>query len=324
MALKVRPFFSQHYLDKLFAGKSVNALYLAWRCLIRMFVCLTNWRRDVVWIEGELLPFFPAWIERHLHRFLPKRRIYDFDDAVWFRYQDRMRLAGKYLSILSDAEKVTAGNDYLAEYVQRAAAKTVLLPTVVEGDRYMKVQANLEGKVIGWIGSPTTVFFLENLRPVFQKLAINHDFELHVVGADLAWPEIKVVNWAWSEATELDRIGHFDIGIMPLDQSEWAKGKCGLKLIQYMAAGVPALASPVGVNTRLIQNSGGGLLVSNETQWLNGLAKLLDEKDLRRSLGRKGRAWTLRYLTVAAQAPTLIGVLEGKPVRGFKGCDTVP
>lgn len=318
--LKIRPFFSQHYLDKLFSKETVGVPYLVWRCLIRTLVCLTNLRADVVWVEGELLPFFPAWLERILHKTLPKRRVYDFDDAVWFRYRHRPKLADKYLAILKDADHVIAGNDYLADYVGQATSRITVLPTVIDGERYKQIEATLEGKVIGWIGSPTTVFFLESLRPVFQTLAQRQDFELHVVGANLDWQGIKVVNWPWSESTELERISAFDVGIMPLDGSEWAKGKCGLKLIQYMAAGVPAIASPVGVNPWLIQQSGGGLLAEGEDQWLTSLSKLLEEESLRRDLGAKGRAWTLRHLTVESRTGTLAGVLKGEAANAFNGC----
>lgn len=301
----VQYFFDQHYLDQLFSGGSVGRFYLAKRFLLRMGTCLLSKRYDLVWIEGELLPFLPGWFEKLFHKCMPKKRLYDFDDAVWFRYADKPKLEGKYRQILEDAALVMVGNDYLAEYVRQINKATAYLPTVISGAKYQRFQANLKGRVIGWIGSPTTVFFLEKLKPVFEQLAQDIEFELHVVGARLEWDKVAVKSFAWSEETELELISHFDIGIMPLDDSEFAKGKCGLKLIQYMATGVPAIASPVGVNRHLIEASGGGLLAGDLEQWIGALRSLLTKKPQRMELAQKGRAWALEHLTVEAQYPRL-------------------
>lgn len=305
--IEVRSFFSDLYLDNLFGGKASGKFYLVKQYLNRLSACLGSRRFDIVWIEGELFPYLPGWFEKALHRLMPGCRIYDFDDAVWLRYNKIPWLQKKYLQVLKEAAHVFAGNAYLCDYVGKVQTETSYLPTVVSGKKYTARNAKLQGKVIGWIGSPTTVYFLKNLKPAFDILKKKVPFELHVVGAVLDWPDIPIINKPWDDATELDHISTFDIGIMPLDDSAFAKGKCGLKLIQYMATGVPAVASPVGVNTSLIQESQGGFLAETTDEWVDHLTALLQSHTLKSRLGNQGKTWCMENLTVEVQFKTLLG-----------------
>ncbi|CAM2066855.1 Glycosyltransferase family 4 protein [Sulfidibacter corallicola] len=312
---EIRPFFTTHYLETIYSGKRPNPLYVMGRYLARLGACLRARRFDLVWMEGELLPLIPAPFERALHALLPPRRIYDFDDAVWLRYKGKPFLERKFLSVLRGAAGIVCGNPWLENYCRQVNERIIQIPTVVDWPKYAAAEAPLEGCTIGWIGSPSTLFFLENLYPALRRLAAEMPLRLHIVGAESSDPELDITCSSWSEAAEVSFIERFDIGVMPLDPTPWAEGKCGLKLIQYMAAGVPAVASPVGVNTQLIEGSGGGYLAGDEEAWVTHLGTLLSDGVRRRQCGLAGRAYAQEHLTVQAQGPKLISFLE-ETVRG--------
>lgn len=313
MQTSVAPLFDDFYLDCLFSGRTTGKLYLVRRVLARLRKILLAKRYDLVWIEGELIPFLPAGWERLLHALLPPR-IYDFDDAVWLRYSGNAKLAGKFAQILSSARGVTAGNDFLAAFTGQFCDRVHRIPTVVAWERYTAIRPALTGQVIGWMGSPSTIHYLQALAPVFQRLARDRGLKLHVVGAELKIEGVEVVSIPWRYETEVAEIGRFDIGVMPLDETPWSEGKCGLKLIQYLAAGVPAVASPVAVNRKIVEGSGGGLLATCHAEWEQQLLRLLDTPVLRHTLGSKGRKWAEESASVAAVAPNLVRFLSDSSV----------
>lgn len=319
--VSVYPFFDDTYLRRLFAHRRANPFYVVWRILNRIGLCLAARRFDIVWIEGELLPFFPAWLERLLHPFLPRCRFYDFDDAIWLRYQDRSLLRGKFLKTLKTAAGITAGNRFLAEDLAETHRPTLILPTVVRWERYAACQAPLCGSTIGWIGTPQTVFFLERLLPALTELTKTHTFTLHVIGATVASDTVAIECRAWSQTEETALLSQIDIGVMPLDDDAWSRGKCGLKLIQYLAAGVPAVASPVGVNTQIIRDSGGGFLARDTQQWVAHLGHLLDDAQQRKAMGARARHWVREHMTVDRQVPNLIAFLRSEITSTPKQAD---
>ncbi len=306
----VLPFFTDAYLSSLFDEGKVNSFYLVQRLLARLGHCLSGRKYDMAWIEGELLPFIPSTLERWLHRALPRRRVYEFDDANWLRYENRPMLQNKFKCILSTASGVITGNEFLAEYVGRVNERVAIIPTVVDWAKYAPATHKSNGLNIGWIGSQKTSFFLEDVFPALRELAEIYPLKLKVVGAKVKAEGIPIVQVPWSEDTEVAEIESFDLGIMPLTPTPWSRGKCGLKLIQYLAAGVPGVASPVGVNTRYISESGAGYLADDHESWVRHLRKLLDSESLRRELGFNGRNWVQSEMTITAQAPRLIDFLE--------------
>lgn len=308
----VLPLFTDAYLDHLFAGRSPGLTYVAARFLSRLKNLLLGRSYDLAWIEGELFPFVPGFLERFLHPLLPARRVYEFDDANWLRYTGKPLLENKMLAILKSAAGVVVGNDYLEAYVRQVNANTLVIPTVVDWEKYRDASPAHRGQVIGWVGSNSTRFFLEALAPVLQTLADEIPFTLEVVGAEVAIEGVEVRLVPWSEDDEVARIQGFDVGIMPLSDTPWSRGKCGLKMVQYLAAGVPAVVSPVGVNTTYITASRGGYLAEDSDAWVAALRKLLENRMLREEMGRNGREWVRATMTVQSRADQLIAFLNGE------------
>lgn len=270
---------------------------------------------DVVWIEKELWPWVPARLERAAWRGKPV--LLDYDDAIFHNYDRHPRAAvrklcgGKIDALMHDASMVVAGNDYLAERARRAgAARVEILPTVVDLKRYALPErrvADAEAPVvIGWIGSPATVQYLQVLAKPLARVAARHAIELRVIGAPAALPGVAVTQVPWSEAGEVQAVTVCDIGIMPLPDSPWERGKCGYKLIQYMACGLPVVASPVGVNARIVAPGVNGFLATEPSQWEDALARLAGDAALRRRLGRAGRASVEAHYSLQVAAPRLV------------------
>lgn len=288
----VKPLFGDDYLEKLYKGEKNFASGLK-AYLKRFFALITVFKFDRIVIEAELFPYLPAVFERLLKLFGIKY-IVDYDDAIFHNYDShpnaviRFLLKNKIDVVMKKSETVIAGNSYLASKAEKAGAKKiVIIPTVIDTSRYkMKEFSNSKPFVIGWIGSPSTFKYLLSLRSVFKKLAAKYDIVIHIVGAgnSLGLPLIEK-HFSWSEETEVDSILTFDVGIMPLNDTPWEKGKCSYKLIQYMGCGIPVIASPVGMNVQVVGPEN-GFLVSSEEDWLAAFESYLNDTMLQRLHGK--------------------------------------
>lgn len=196
---------------------------------------------------------------------------------------------------------VIAGNTYLAERANSAGAqKIIIIPTVIDTDRYqIKHFKNSKPFVIGWIGSPSTFKYLKPLKPVFEKLTQEHAIALHIVGAteSLGLPSIEK-HIPWSEESEVDSILTFDVGIMPLNDTPWEKGKCSYKLIQCMGCGIPVIASPVGMNVEVIKPEVNGFLASNDAEWLAAFEHYLDNASQQATLGKNNSIFVEHHFSL--------------------------
>lgn len=270
---------------------------------------------DLLWIEKEALPFWPLWAEAALLQGVPY--VLDYDDAVFHNY-DQHRLAavrhvfGKRLDgLMAKAALVVGGNDYLAQRARDAGAPWVeVLPTVIDLDRYPAptLQSTPQsGRLPGvvWIGSPSTVHYLQVLQEPLQALAKRLPFVLRVIGGDFHLPGVQVECVPWSEDTEVTCIASADIGVMPLFDSFWERGKCGYKLIQYMACDLPIVASPIGVNTEIVQSGVNGYLAEDTQAWVDALGRLLVDADLRLRMGRAGRQHVEQKYCLQVTGPRL-------------------
>jgi len=214
------------------------------------------------------------------------------------------------------------GNDYLRERALRAGARRVeWIPTVIDINRYHlpeTVSNSDSGKnkelIIGWIGSPATQQYLLDLKPVLEKICVKGKCKLHVIGAQPSIIEkmgnVYLEVFPWQEATEVELIQQFDIGIMPLVDGPWEKGKCGYKLIQYMACALPVIASPIGVNVSMINTSECGLLANDSDSWFKQLQLLIDDKNQRLMRGEKGRQAVEEIYCLQQQAPRFIKIIR--------------
>lgn len=284
-----------------------------------MWALLRARRFDVVVVEKELFPFLPAVAERLL-RLLGVRYVVDYDDALFHRYDRhasalvRGLLGRKIDSVMRHAAIVVAGNEYLAERARQAGAPRIeVIPTVVDTERYQPLAhvAN-ETPVVGWIGTPKTSRYLKPLVPVFEALQDKMPVRFIAVGArPVDFEGTPVEAWPWSEETEVESIQQFDIGIMPLDDSPWERGKCGYKLLQYMACGLPVVASPVGVNREIVTPEENGLLANTADEWKHALGGLLQaDESIRQSIGREGRQRVEEWYSLKALAPRVFSTVR--------------
>jgi hypothetical protein len=275
---------------------------------------------DLVWIEKETLPWLPAWVERALlSSGVPY--VLDYDDAV-FHYYDLHRnplvkalLGNKHPTLIRGAALVLAGNKYLADYARQAGAKHVeLVPTVIDLDRYpahvqMPVPKLTAPPCIGWIGQRATASFLMPYQPLFKRLVTNGLARFSAIGIDAQSLGLPMESITWTEDTEVASIASFDIGIMPLVDEPFERGKCGYKLIQYMACGLPVVASPVGVNRQLVEHGVNGFLAETPEQWEQSLTMLLADTDLRQRMGQAGRQKVEQQYCLQVTGPKLVARL---------------
>lgn len=319
--VKVHYLFDDAYLEMLYTARKRSLWLMMKLYLSRVIALLTASRHDVVWIEKEALPYFPAAFERLLNK-LKISYVVDYDDATFHTYDMsqnmhvRRFLGGKIDSVMRNSKSVVAGNDYLAEYAIKAgAAEVYVVPTVVDSLRYRSRLGKSGSKLtIGWIGSPSTEKYVVGIRQALLNISQLYSFRLVLMGAsaqvvnELLGLEVEVL--PWSEESESDFIQSLDLGIMPLVDGPWEKGKCGYKLIQYMACGVPVIATPVGVNVKIVFDNKCGLLAADLEEWENSLGQLLSDPVARETYGAAGRIAVENEYSLGVQAPRIMNILD--------------
>ncbi len=314
------PLFSDDYIYLLQKGRrDVGMVFSAYVRRLRKLFGKSKY--DLLWIEKECLPWLPAWIETAL---LVGRTPYilDYDDAVFHLYDQnqsvflRRFLASKHPALIRGASLVITGNKYLEDFASRhGASATAQLPTVVDINRY-SVSVGIESEdrnfvpCVGWIGQTSTASFLEPLIPLFESLKRENLARFRLIGADQGSYGLPMECVEWSEETEVDSIRRMDIGIMPLTDGCFERGKCGYKLIQYMACGLPVVASPVGVNCEIVEHGVNGFLASNLSEWSSALRILLKDAALRARMGQAGRRKVELKYSLDVSAPRLIDLLR--------------
>jgi glycosyltransferase involved in cell wall biosynthesis len=330
---EVAPLFDDRYLARKYRTGRAHPVDVA-RALGRRLVHLLHARRfDLLVLEYELLPYFPAWIERLLARHGVRYTV-DYDDALFHQYDQhrsglvRSVLGDKIATVMLGARLVTAGNAYLADYAARAGAKWVeQVPTVVDLRKYTPLPPDkADGTVtIGWIGSPATARYLDAVAAPLEQVCRDTGARVRLIGAAAgALPGVPLDLLAWNEATEALDIGAFDIGIMPLADGPWEQGKCGFKLVQYMACGVPVVASLVGANRQIVEHGVNGFLASSAHQWAQALTDLVRDAGLRTRMGAEGRRRVEEVYSTQVVAPRLARLLlqaaGGSPEQVMKKC----
>lgn len=318
--VKQQPLFVDAALSARYARGSYSLVDLIKSYVVRIKVLLSRKRFDVLWIEKEALPWLPLWIEAGLLRGVPY--VLDFDDAVFHNY-DLHRFAavrwfyGRRLDgLMAKAALVVGGNDYLAQRARAAGARWVeVVPTVIDLDRYpVPVVYGGDNAAhqlsIVWIGSPSTARYLKLLEKPLQSLAKRWPLVLRVIGAEFQMQGVQVQCVPWSEATEVASIAAGHVGVMPLLDSPWEQGKCGYKLIQYMACGLPVVASSVGVNTQIVEPGVNGFLANSDEDWVLALEQLLTQAQLRQRMGRAGRAKVEAQYCIQKTGPKMAALLK--------------
>jgi len=320
----VQSLHADDYLEDVYAGRRKSNAYYAGRLLARAAAVARATHYSVVFVQKELAPYCPPFLEALLSM-MRSKVVYDIDDAIFLPYlSSKSRLLGSALrnkipSALRRSTVVVAGNSFLKDYAARFNPRTVLVPTVVDPAKYAepaRARSARETPVIGWIGSPDTVRFLEERAEALRSVARGCRFELRVIGvSSFAIPGIGVTCVPWSEETEARELARFDVGIMPLPSNDWARGKCGLKLLQYMAAGLPVVSSPEGAADRIVSHGMSGYIARGDEEWRLHLSALLDNPDLRGLMGREGRRRVEEHFSLGLWAPRMAEILE-KCIRG--------
>lgn len=274
-------------------------------------VLFTARRYRYVFIHREAAPLGPPLVEWFL-KVSGKRYIYDFDDAIWIpntsaenRIASLAKSFWKVRYLCKWSYKTAGGNDFLCSFARSSGAGDVSrIPTVVNTDtRYNRLKQHRDsGLTIGWTGSHSTLKFIDELVPVLQELQQQYDFTFLVI-ADKK-PELALERWAfcpWNEQTEIEDLLKIDIGVMPLKDDAWSEGKCGFKLIQYLALGIPVVANSTGVNKYIVEEGRNGYLADDAASWRAALEKLLNDKEKRNSFGAAGRNKIVAEYSIASQ-----------------------
>ena len=318
--VEVHPLLDDAYVRALASGAAASKTAIAAAYARRLRQLLKSQSADLIWVYAELFPWLPASFERLALR-SGKPLVYDFDDAFFHPYDDhpnaiiRRALSGKLKPLIHGAASVCAGNDHLKDYADRAGANAIVLPTVVDIDQYVPATTRPDRPLtIGWIGSPSTWGFVRPLLPLLAELCRTRGVSFSAVGAGAAAEADRfdgLTFTPWSEAGEIAAVQAMDIGIMPLPDEPWARGKSGYKLVQYMACGLPVVASPVGVNTTIVADGETGLLATDPDQWRAALTRLIDDPALRAAMGQAGRARAVEAYSLQAHAPRLVEVMRG-------------
>ena len=317
-------FFRLVYKPGHYARKAVTFAALS---LKRLDSLRDSSRYDLILVYREIFPIGPAFVERLLTARRRPPIVFDFDDAIFLpSVSDANRLIAalkqpqKVASIIRHSDHVIAGNEYLADYARRFNPAVTTIPTCVDTDRFVPssdavrsdVSAHTREPVVGWIGSPTTASYLRGLAGVLRRVRERHPFVLRVSGAGvpLTIPGVSVENRSWSLADEVELFNTCDVGVYPLADDEWSKGKCGFKAIEFMACGVPVIAEAVGVNRTIVEDGTNGFLASTEDEWVDKLSRLLSDAALRRRFAAAGRRTVEDGYSLRVNAPTLAATLR--------------
>ena len=280
---KISPLLSDRYLKKTYAGNTFKVFEIM-RCYFRRFIILFSIRKyDLCLIEKELFPFFPFFVEYFI-LLAAKKYIVDYDDATFHRYDEHKNLIVRFIfsnkikKLMHGASTVIVGNKYLHDYALDSESKNIItIPTVVDIEKYAKVSGKKDKQFsIVWIGSQSTVHYLQEIIEPIERISklVNAKLIEKKKKIDIPGVDIELVDW--SQETEINYLKSADVGIMPLSKDNWDKGKCGFKIIQYMASEVPVIASPVGVNQKIIQHDVNGYLAETSDEWFKYFINIYD------------------------------------------------
>jgi glycosyltransferase involved in cell wall biosynthesis len=312
------PLLNYHYLNSLYSKKTPSYTLIFYSYLKRVLVLFKVKKFDLIIVEKEIFPWLPSWAEQLLSTFSIKY-IVDFDDAIFHNYDlnnnyiVKKLLFNKIKTVIANSSCVIVGNEYLYNYAIESQAKKIhIIPTVIDFNKYKNISKK-SNKIftIGWIGSPSTVKYLDIVKPVLIKLLNFINFELVVIGAtpnDFLNLPVKVLKW--TEDSEVININQFDVGIMPLPDEPWEQGKCGYKLIQYLACGVPVICSPIGVNKEIVETGKNGFLANNEAEWLTAFLSLHDSPLLCNEYGNYGRNKVINQYSLQSSEKRFIEIVN--------------
>lgn len=310
--------------DQIFYSKG-NVLSKAFILFKSFFIRLKDSfqfkKYDIIFIQREASFLGTSYFEKRAFK-SGAYVIFDFDDSIWLadtspgnKKWEWIKKPEKFYENVSHAHCVIAGNAYLAEKAKPYNKNVVIIPTTINSDWHIPKTEHRNKKLItiGWSGSISTIKHFELLVPVLLKLQEKYPNKLKfkVIGSkNYKHQQLNVEAIEWKENTEVSELNSLDIGLMPLPDDEWANGKCGLKSLSYMACGVPAVMSAVGVNNDIIKNGENGFLIYSENEWMDVLSKLIDNAEIRIEIGNKGRETVMKNYCVKAHKHSYLEVFK--------------
>lgn len=267
---------------------------------------------DIIFIQREAFMTGSVYFERQFRK-TGKKIVFDFDDAIWLpnvsegnKKYEWLKDPEKTSRIISISDKIIAGNRYLAEYAKRYHSDVMVIPTTIDTDYHIRkeVAREREGVCVGWTGSHTTIQHFEHAVPFLKKLKNKFGNKIYfkVIG-DKSYEnkELDIRGLPWKLETEIADLSEIDIGIMPLPNDDWARGKCGLKGLQYMALEIPCVMSPVGVNSEIVSDGVDGFLAGSDDEWIEKISALVESKELRMKIGLSARKKVIEKYSVNSQ-----------------------
>jgi glycosyltransferase involved in cell wall biosynthesis len=311
------PFLDDEYIERLYGGKPTRPqiLFRAYWRRLRQIAAVRKF--DLIWVEKEVLPWLPAVLECALLRGRPV--VIDFDDAWHLRYAThrnqavRSLMGHKLETVISEANVVTVGNSMLADWAKSSgAARVIEIPVAVDIDRYPVLPLPEGPFVIGWIGTPMNDAYLALIAEPLRHLHATYGARLRLIGGTdhFSIRGVATDNVPWREDTEAMELARCHVGVMPLRDAPWERGKCGYKVVQYMAAARPAVASAFGASTSIIVPGETGFLADSVEEWMGALGMLAADRERTRTLGLAARRRAEAVYSVQCNAPKLIEVLQ--------------
>jgi glycosyltransferase involved in cell wall biosynthesis len=316
------PFFSKKSYENFQRSTSLSLLFIdilkgyfsRW---IHLFACM---KADYIFIFRDATPFGPPVFEWIIAKILRKKIIYDFDDSIWHTDLDKsqwlkiwLRNPSKTNKIIKWSWKISCGNEYLCRHSRKYNTNVVLNPTTIDTEYLHNKIKDQQTKriVIGWTGTHSTLKYLEPLVPVIKNLEEKFDFDFLVIcNKKPGWQLKSLVFLPWNKDSEIEDLMRINFGLMPLPDDEWSKGKCGFKALQYMALGMPALVSPVGVNTEIVSQGEEGYICEDGKDWEKYITVLLTDEQARIQMGKKARQKIIDRYSVLSNRKNFISLFR--------------
>lgn len=323
---KLVPFFNSQTWQILYKkGKVINkAIAILSAYIKRILLLFTLNKYEFIFIHREATPAGPPFFEWTAKFIWKKNIIYDFDDAIWLEdpneagsFKSKLKWKKKVKQICFWSYKVSCGNQYLADYAMQFNSEVVVNPTTLDTVNLHKIptqsyKPQISNKVtIGWTGTHSTLQYLETVVPAIEALETKYDFTFLVISNEQPTFQLRSLEFVqWNKSTEIQDLNRIDIGIMPLTDDIWSKGKCGFKALQYMALAKPVIASPVGVNEIIVEDNVSGFHAETTEEWISTLAQLLNDEILRIEMGLKGLQKVEKYYTANSNKNNFLSLFQ--------------
>lgn len=313
----VKPLLSNNYIKYLYDKTPLPVGEILLGYFKRIIQLLEKKKFDLIWLQQELLPWMPSIFENILVRKNIKI-VADYDDAFFHRYDQnksfliRSLLKNKIDSVMEYADMVLAGNNYLLERAKLSNKKVKLFPTVVDINKFKNSNPIKDNFfTIGWIGSPGTAKYLKIIEDALKEVSLDKYIRINLIGANkININGISINHIKWDKNTEVEEISKFDVGIMPLPDNPWERGKCGFKLIQYLSCNLPVIGSAVGVNREIIIDGVNGFQAKSTDEWIKYIKLLKNDKELMIKMGKNGRRIVKEKYSLQGNVVKLIGYFK--------------